>query len=149
MKFIKRNLFHKDITVAAIQEFFHILMPDEEWSPIGMGVPNLSSMHGLFRRVPIKVRGSPTVRPYPHEVPALMHKIIDMYPNKHLQETHPIVATVLFMMNFLYVHPFHDSNGRVSRLLLQTMLYNHKFFGCVLPVLIRLNSSRTLHLTMK
>ena len=132
MEFTKKYLFGQLITVSAIQELFNVLNPPSSINFTGRG--RFSPLHGNFRQIPIKVRGSPTVRPYAHEIPALIHKILDLYHNKHLHDFHPVVAEIFLMMNFLYVHPFHDGNGRISRLLLQTSLYNHGFLGFILPV---------------
>ena len=133
MEFIKKYLFGKPITVSAIQELFNILMPPSSADIVtGMGVFSLH--HKNFRQIPVKVRGSPTVRPYAHEIPALLGKILDVHYNKHMHEYHPVVADILLMMNFLFVHPFPDGNGRISRLLLQTSLHNHGMLGYVLPV---------------
>lgn len=135
MEYVRDNIFHGSIISAEnIQQMYRVLMPRAGSELFTMASTSFSSSHGLYRRHPIKVRGSPTVRPYPQEVPALMHKILDVYHNKHMQEQDPVVAAILLMMNFLWVHPFHDGNGRVSRLILQTLLYQHGMFGCVLPV---------------
>ena len=45
---------------------------------------------------------------------------------------HPIVLASVFHNQFVYIHPFSDGNGRVSRLLLNFILIKHAFF----PVII-------------
>ena len=34
---------------------------------------------------------------------------------------------VLFIFNFLCIHPFNDGNGRMSRLLTLVLLYRHSY----------------------
>ncbi len=45
---------------------------------------------------------------------------------------HPFVLAAVFHNQFVYIHPFSDGNGRVSRLLLNFILIKHAFF----PVII-------------
>jgi len=45
---------------------------------------------------------------------------------------HPFVLASIFHNQFVYIHPFSDGNGRVSRLLLNFILIKHAFF----PVII-------------
>lgn len=135
MEYLKRHQFFERgrLTIDKIQDLFSILMPSIA-SFDTLSVSYLEEDHGNFRRMPIKVTGSPTVRPYPHEVPAEMNRILSLYYDHHLRDLHPLVADVLFMMNFLYVHPFPDGNGRISRLLLLCLLYHHNYYGLVIPV---------------
>jgi Fic family protein len=133
LEYTRKNFFQPSITEEGIQRMHSILMPSSP-ALYSMAEHTFRSDQGVYRRIPVKVRGSPTVRPYPQEVPALMKKILDIYYNRHLQEMDPIVASVLLMMNFLFVHPFHDGNGRVSRLLLQVLLHQHGVHGCIIPV---------------
>lgn len=37
------------------------------------------------------------------------------------------------MMDFCYIHPFSDGNGRTSRALLCAQLFNDGYFGCIIP----------------
>ncbi|MEW5896186.1 MAG: Fic family protein [Nanoarchaeota archaeon] len=48
------------------------------------------------------------------------------------KKLHPIVLASIFHNQFVYIHPFEDGNGRVSRLLLNFVLIKHGFF----PVII-------------
>lgn len=51
---------------------------------------------------------------------------------EHNQKLHPFVLASIFHNQFVYIHPFSDGNGRVSRLLLNFILIKHAFF----PVII-------------
>ncbi len=48
------------------------------------------------------------------------------------KKLHPFVLASIFHNQFVYIHPFSDGNGRVSRLLLNFILIKHAFF----PVII-------------
>ena len=61
-----------------------------------------------------------------------MEKLLDLH-HTHLKLHHPIIADILFMMNFLFIHPFPDGNGRLSRLLLFWNLFNHGYSGFLIP----------------
>lgn len=43
------------------------------------------------------------------------------------KESHPLVTTACFILDFLCIHPFRDGNGRVSRLVTLLALYHHGF----------------------
>jgi len=44
-----------------------------------------------------------------------------------------VVRAAAFMMDFCYIHPFSDGNGRTSRALLCAQLFNDGYFGCIIP----------------
>ena len=48
------------------------------------------------------------------------------------KKLHPFVLASIFHNQFVYIHPFSEGNGRVSRLLLNFILIKHAFF----PVII-------------
>lgn len=137
MEFIKKKWMIQKregivITIKDMEDLFKILMPDPNSSSFLMDTKYLPENQGCFRRTPIKIRGSPTVRPYPHEVVSLLNKIIQLRFVQHA-DIHPIVADILFMMNFLFIHPYPDGNGRISRLIFQILLYHNGYFGCIIP----------------
>ena len=39
-----------------------------------------------------------------------------------LEDLHPIIAIVMFVIVFLKIHPFQDGNGRLSRILTTLLL---------------------------
>lgn len=133
LEYARYQMFNSEVTAQGICELYLKLMPPEledenAWSVLK---EELRADHGPYRRTPISVTGSSSVRPYPHEVPALMERIVDLYHHHLLCDVDPVVATILFTMNFLFVHPFPDGNGRMSRLLLQTLLCRHGMLGCI------------------
>ena len=61
----------------------------------------------------------------PDNVGYYMEQLIKLY-NQCVEErpVHRLISIVAFNLDFLCIHPFRDGNGRVSRLLLLSQLYN-------------------------
>jgi Fic family protein len=131
MEYLKSHLFTKQsLTAADIVELHSRLMPAIDPNFI-FEMRGLDSDH-LFRRVPVHVTASAAVRPYPHEIPALMTKLLNHQKSSRMQSYHPVVATILFATDFLHIHPFEDGNGRTARLLLVLGLYKSGYVGCII-----------------
>ena len=83
-----------------------------------------------YRRIPVHVRGSSTVRPYPWELPAIMNKFIE-WTNYELERKkyHPVVLSAQIHSKFLHIHPFSDGNGRTARLLLLLSTCDLGYYG--------------------
>ena len=125
MEYARQHLIGKPLSVDSIVKLHKILMPDVDstFYMIPYGLEDTK-----FRMLPIRVRGSPVVRPYGHEVPAIMDKLLSLHEEQS-KIYHPLVYCTSFYMNFLMVHPFHDGNGRLARLLLWILLHNAGYFG--------------------
>ena len=55
-------------------------------------------------------------------------KLCEAYNEAVAQEYYdPLMLMVLFIFNFLCIHPFNDGNGRMSRLLTLVLLYRHGY----------------------
>lgn len=65
----------------------------------------------------------------PYETPEALEKICAEY-NKVIGnfEVEPLIAIPVFIHDFLYIHPFNDGNGRMSRLLTTLLLYRSGFY---------------------
>jgi len=59
-----------------------------------------------------------------------MQILIDWY-NQNKNKLHPLVLASIFHNQFVYIHPFHDGNGRVARLLFNFILIKHGFFPII------------------
>jgi Fic family protein len=127
MEYLKSNLFEKRcLTIDNIVKLHRIIMPC-----VNSGNMSINREH-MFRRVPIHVTGSPVIRPYPHEIPSVMENLMRRQQSNYIMSLHPIIASVLFVTDFLHIHPFEDGNGRTARLLLVLQLYINSFFGCII-----------------
>lgn len=58
----------------------------------------------------------------PMETPILMGELIDWYRAEE-NGLHPVTLAAMFHYKFVRIHPFDDGNGRVSRLLMNYVLY--------------------------
>ena len=60
----------------------------------------------------------------PHElVPKLMEDLFD-WLNKEKDKINPLILSSIFHYEFVFIHPFHDGNGRTARLW-QTAILSH------------------------
>ena len=59
----------------------------------------------------------------PHLTPMAMKELVD-WTRAHLKngDFHPILVIANFVLEFLAIHPFHDGNGRLSRVLTNLLL---------------------------
>lgn len=65
----------------------------------------------------------------PFETPIALDKICEEY-NRVIGnfEVEPLIAIIIFIRDFLCIHPFNDGNGRMSRLLTTLLLYRNGFY---------------------
>ncbi len=65
----------------------------------------------------------------PHETPEALDRICAEY-NRVIgnMEVEPLIAIPVFIHDFLFIHPFNDGNGRMSRLLTTLLLYKSGFY---------------------
>ena len=79
----------------------------------------------------VTVTGSEYSCPDYDEVPAKMTELVD-WTNTMRDVLHPIELASQMHRRFVYIHPFPDGNGRVARLLMNTVLLQEHY----MPVLI-------------
>jgi Fic family protein len=64
----------------------------------------------------------------PHETPAAMAALCDAYEQALAKESiNALILIPCFIIDFLYIHPFNDGNGRMSRLLTLLLLYKNSY----------------------
>ncbi len=64
----------------------------------------------------------------PEETPALMKDLIEWYNQEEQAGTMtPIELASLFHYRYIRIHPFEDGNGRISRLIVNYILYRHDY----------------------
>jgi Fic family protein len=75
---------------------------------------------GRFRRVPVRISGSPVVMPNPLKVPGLMEDFFRWLTAKNA--LHPVAFAGEAHYRLMTIHPFVDGNGRTARLLMNLLL---------------------------
>jgi Fic family protein len=79
-------------------------------------------MVGMYRTVPVYIRGADWSPPAPENVPGEMRVLLSLH-TRNMKKIHPVVAAIYFHTGFEMVHPFFDGNGRVGRLLFNYILH--------------------------
>lgn len=79
----------------------------------------------------------------PEETPALMTDLIQWYNEAEAKDDlSPIELASLFHYRYIRIHPFEDGNGRVSRLLVNYILYRHGY-----PMIVVKSADKDNYLT--
>lgn len=91
---------------------------------------------GCYRRREVIITGSDQKLPKPENISELMSKftasIADLEKNNH-----PVVYAAKLHKELVYIHPFIDGNGRVSRLLMNLALIQHEYLIAIIPPILR------------
>lgn len=91
---------------------------------------------GRYRSSEVRIAGANFLSPPAYEVPFLMKELID-WCNQNPDELRPIELASVLHHRFVHIHPFHDGNGRVGRLLMNLVLIRRGY-----PVSTILNADR-------
>jgi len=91
---------------------------------------------GKYRKVDIKIKGSERVLPKFEAVPDKMLEYIG-WINKGRNNLHPVLFAAEANRRLGNIHPFTDGNGRVARLVMNTCLFQYRYFPVSIPVLQR------------
>jgi len=91
---------------------------------------------GEYRKIEVIISGSAKVLPKADDVPMKMRQFID-WADKKRDALHPVMFAAEAHRQLVNIHPFTDGNGRVSRLVMNTFLYQDKLFPVSIPVLRR------------
>lgn len=67
------------------------------------------------------------------QVPGEMERLIAWYAETHTT-LHPVELAAVFHHRFVSIHPFTDGNGRVSRLLMNTILIQAGYTPAIIPI---------------
>lgn len=79
----------------------------------------------------------------PEETPALMKDLIEWYKREEAKgEMTPIELASLFHYRYIRIHPFEDGNGRISRLIVNYILYRHGY-----PMIVVKTTDKNNYLT--
>lgn len=101
---------------------------------------------GQYKTRPNSVKtitGEPFEYASPEETPALMADLLKWYNQAETEAIlSPIELASLFHYRYIRIHPFEDGNGRVSRLIVNYILYRHGY-----PMIVVKSSDKTNYLT--
>lgn len=79
----------------------------------------------------------------PEETPALMADLLQWYNQAEAEGTMtPIELATLFHYRYIRIHPFEDGNGRISRLIVNYILYRHGY-----PMIVVKSKDKNNYLT--
>lgn len=79
----------------------------------------------------------------PEETPALMTDLLQWYNQAETEGAlTPIELASLFHYRYIRIHPFEDGNGRISRLMVNYILYRHGY-----PMIVVKSSDKNNYLT--
>lgn len=73
------------------------------------------------------------VAPPAHSVPSLIKDLL-LWSKVNKNIIHPLILSSVFHYEFLFIHPFSDGNGRISRLWQNILLTNYKGIFEYLPI---------------
>lgn len=91
---------------------------------------------GRYRTVPVFISGSNFPVTAPEKVAVEIKKFINWF-NKQEQKLHPVELAALTHKKFVFIHPFIDGNGRLSRLLMNLALIRNEYSIALIPAILR------------
>jgi excisionase family DNA binding protein len=92
---------------------------------------------GRFRTAEVRIAGAEFIPPPAYEIPHLIRKLVD-WSNRDPDELRPIELAAILHHRLVWIHPFHDGNGRVARLLMNLVLIRSGY-----PIAVILNVDRS------
>jgi Fic family protein len=91
---------------------------------------------GEYRNIEVIISGSNKILPKAQNVPIEMKKYIE-WLDENRNKLHPVMFAAEAHRQLVNIHPFTDGNGRISRLVMNTFLYQDKLFPVSIPLLRR------------
>ena len=91
---------------------------------------------GEYRKQKVFITGSKYPLPAPEKIQTLMPEFIQKL-NRQRKEKHPVEVAALAHKDFVFIHPFIDGNGRVSRLLMNLVLLQEGYNIAIIPPVLR------------
>ena len=88
--------------------------------------PNKEDLAGIIRKDQIFISGSNFVPPPPKSVKPFLEMLFKWY-NENKNNLNPVLLACLMKFRFVTIHPFLDGNGRMSRLLMNYILYKQGY----------------------
>lgn len=91
---------------------------------------------GKIRTEQVFLSGSRLRLPKPAALPKLLEDYIGWF-NDSEKQVHPVEFAALVHQKFVFIHPFADGNGRVSRLLMNLALMRAGYNIAIIPPILR------------
>lgn len=91
---------------------------------------------GKYRDIPVFISGSK----YPvSRIEDIQKEIDDLckWMKSEREKYHPVVFAAILHKKFVFIHPFKDGNGRVARLLMNTVLIQDGYLPALIPPILR------------
>jgi Fic family protein len=89
---------------------------------------------GKYRKIDVIIKESKRVLPKFEDIPDKMLEYIS-WLNKERKKYHPVLFAAEANRRLGNIHPFNDGNGRIARLVMNTCLFQDKYFPVSIPVL--------------
>ena len=102
---------------------------------------------GEYRKIEVIISGSKKVFPKAENVPTEMKEYVN-WLNKDRDKFHPVMFAAEAHRKLVNIHPFTDGNGRISRLVMNTCLYQNRYFPVSIPILRRADYYNVLEKNM-
>jgi Fic family protein len=93
---------------------------------------------GEYRKIEVMISGSNKVLSKAKDIPVRMEEYIE-WVKKERDRYHPVMFAAEGHRKMVNIHPFTDGNGRISRLVMNTFLYQDKLFPVSIPLLKRVD----------
>jgi Fic family protein len=93
---------------------------------------------GEYRKIEVLISGSKKILPKAENVPVKMREFIE-WANNERDNFHPVMFAAEAHRKLVNIHPFTDGNGRISRLVMNTFLYQDRLFPVSVPVLRKID----------
>jgi len=91
---------------------------------------------GAYRTERVFISGSQYPLPRPEQVPGMMAEFVRWMADNEAG-LHPVVFAAQAHKRFVFIHPFIDGNGRVSRLLMNLCLLRRGYTLAIIPPILR------------
>jgi Fic family protein len=91
---------------------------------------------GRYRKGEVRIAGSKHVPPPAYDVPMLMEELLKTV-NDNPDDYTTVELAAYVLHRFVYIHPFQDGNGRISRLLANLVLMRKRYFPVIILKLDR------------
>ena len=91
---------------------------------------------GHYRKSKVFISGSHYPLPDPREVPNLIKELI-VSIEKNRGSEHPVLTAAKAHLEFVFIHPFVDGNGRVARLVMNLILLQEGYNIVLIPPVLR------------